>query len=118
VHVHQQRTGTKLGAAGPAIFAPAMKRSLLLLLLPLLLPLTLSAQEEGRTRREQEKIQAKQEQQEKKDAQAAEKELRQRHLALQDKATRKRMKQHDRRADKHGTGRHRDPWIKRVFRKH
>ena len=69
----------------------------------------------AKVEKEQEKILAKQEKQKHKDRKAAEKELRKRHLELQDKETRKRIKRHDKRADRSGTNRHRDPWIKRVF---
>lgn len=86
-----------------------------LLLLLLLTPLAGSAQDEGRSKKEQEKILAKQEHQKLKDQKAAEKELRKRHLELQDKDTRKRIKRHDKRADRKGTNTHRDPCIKRIF---
>jgi hypothetical protein len=44
-----------------------------------------------------------------------EKRMNKQHLAHQDKATRKRMKQHQRRADKQGNSGHRDPFLRRLF---
>jgi len=44
-----------------------------------------------------------------------EKRMNKQHLANQDKATRKRMKQHQRRADKQGNTGHRDPFLRRLF---
>jgi hypothetical protein len=43
--------------------------------------------------------------------------LKKEHLQHQDKATRKRIKRNDRRADKHGNTTHRDPWLRRLFTK-
>ena len=96
---------------------PRPIRRLLLLLTIGMLPIVSMAQEEGRTQKEQEKIQAKQKKEKKKVQAAYEKEKRKRHLELQDKETRKRVKKNTRRADRNGSNTHRDPWIKRVFRK-
>lgn len=98
-------------------FVP-MPRSLRLLLLSLLLaaPLTaVHAQEGGVGKDQQEKIQAKKKKEEKKARARKEKDDRKRHLSHQDKATRKRMKKNQRRADKHGSGAHRDPFLQRLF---
>jgi Flp pilus assembly protein TadB len=88
---------------------------LLLLVLVSLAPAVVSAQEEGISRRKQEKLQVKKEREEKKEQQRAEKEGRKRHQGIQDKATRKRIKRNTRRADRHGTNSHRDPWPRRWF---
>jgi hypothetical protein len=40
---------------------------------------------------------------------------RKRHLDIQDKATRKRIKRNTRRADRRGSGRHRDGFLRRTF---
>ncbi len=72
-------------------------------------------QSAGMTKRQQERSQAKKARKEKKDVAREEKRLHKLHMKHQDKATRKRMKQNQRRADKHGQGTHRDPFLKRVF---
>ncbi|MCB9169635.1 MAG: hypothetical protein H6597_00170 [Flavobacteriales bacterium] len=78
-------------------------------------PVVTHAQDEGVSRKQQEKILAKKEKQKKKEQARKEKEDRKQHLAIQDKDTRRRIKQHTRRADRHGPGRHRDPFLKRLF---
>ncbi|MBK8226048.1 MAG: hypothetical protein IPK70_02585 [Flavobacteriales bacterium] len=89
----------------------------------IILVLTLSgatavrAQDEGISQRKQEKILAQKAKEEKKEKAKQDKENRKRHLGLQDKGTQKRMKKHARRADRHGPGRHRDPWPARLFRR-
>lgn len=88
------------------------------LILVLALPIAATAQEDGRTQKEQERILAKEKKAKKKEQAAYEKEKRKQHLAHQDKATRKRIKKNTRRADRSGTNTHRDRWIERVFRKH
>jgi hypothetical protein len=50
-----------------------------------------------------------------KEVKKEEKRIAKQHLANQDKATRKRMKQHRRRADKQGNRGHRDPFLRRLF---
>lgn len=80
-------------------------------------PLMSQAQEEGISQRKQEKILAKKEREEKKQKIKQDKENREHHLNLQDKATRKRMKKHGKRADRHGSGAHRDGILSRMFRR-
>ena len=87
----------------------------LLLLAVLVAPVVVRAQEEGISRKQQEKILAKKEKEEKKAKAQKTKDDKKRHLAIQDKATRKRLKQHDRRADRSGSGRHRDGFFTRLF---
>ncbi len=70
--------------------------------------------QEGVSRKKQEKILAKKEvkakaKQEKKD--------RKRHLQIQDKETRKRIKRHTKRADRHGSGTHRDGFPRNLFQR-
>lgn len=73
----------------------------------------------GISKRQQEKAQAKKARREKKDVAREEKRLLKLHMKHQDKATRKRMKREKRRADNHGQGQHRDPFLRRLFtRKH
>ena len=50
-----------------------------------------------------------------KEVEKEEKRINKQHLANQDKATRKRMKQHKRRAAKQGNTGHRDPFLRRLF---
>ncbi|MBL8000613.1 MAG: hypothetical protein JNL05_01515 [Flavobacteriales bacterium] len=80
-----------------------------------LLPVLASAQEEGISRKKQEKLQVKKEKEDKKAQERAEKEGRKRHYNIQDKATRKRIKRNTKRADRNGTNAHRDPWPRRWF---
>lgn len=95
-----------------------MKRALARILLAMVLlgggTLGVHAQE-GISKKEAEKMQARKEKDEKKAAKKAEKEKQKRHLGIQDKATRKRIKQHTKRAGKHGTNMHRDPFFVRLF---
>lgn len=73
----------------------------------------------GISKRQQEKSQAKKARREKKEVAREEKRLLKLHMKHQDKATRKRMKRDKRRADTHGQGQHRDPFLRRLFtRKH
>lgn len=88
---------------------------LLMLLTLFTAPTALRAQDEGISQREQEKILAKKAKEEKKAIAKQEKEGRKLHLGRQDKATRKRMKQNQRRADRSGPGRHRDGFFTRLF---
>lgn len=80
-------------------------------------PAAAMAQEEGISQRKQEKILAKKEREENKEKAKQDKENKARHLSLQDKAARKRMKQHAKRADRHGSGTHRDGFFTRLFRR-
>lgn len=71
--------------------------------------------QDGITQRQQERILAKKAKEDKKAKVKKEKEDRKRHLAIQDKATRKRLKRHTRRADRGGSGQHRDGFFTRLF---
>lgn len=92
-----------------------MRRLLFLLALAFAVPTVTYAQDEGISQREQEKIQAKKAKEEKKAQAKKEKDDRKRHLSIQDKATRKRIEHNRRRAERHGTGRHRDGFFTRLF---
>lgn len=71
--------------------------------------------QDGISQKEQERILAKKAKEDKKAKVKKAKDDKKRHLAIQDKATRKRLKQHDRRADRSGSGRHRDGFFTRLF---
>lgn len=71
--------------------------------------------QEGIGQKEAERMQARKEKEERKKLQKQERDDRKRHLKIQDKATRKRLRQHTRRADRRGSGLHRDSWFKRTF---
>ncbi len=73
-------------------------------------PLALPAQG-GISQKQQERKLAKKGKEEKKKTARAEKEGHKRHLAIQDKETRKRLKRQTRRADKRGSGSHRERGI-------
>ncbi len=85
-------------------------RALRLLLTALWLVVTpaLVHAQEGISRKKQEKIQAQKEKEKKKAKVKKEKDDRKRHLSIQDKETRKRIKRHTKRADRSGSGAHRD----------
>ena len=87
---------------------------LFILLMALAAPLAVHAQE-GISKEKQEKIQADKKKDDAKEVKQEEKRLNKQHLANQDKATRKRMKQHKRRAEKQGNTGHRDPFLRRLF---
>ena len=89
-------------------------KHLLLAIFLLGTPVVLHAQE-GMSMKQQEKAQARKEKERKKGQKELEKEKRKRHLELQDKDTRKRIKRNTKRADRRGTNRHRDPFLKRLF---
>ncbi len=99
-----------------------MKRSILRLITILILAIAAAPMvhaQEGISKEKQEKKLRKKEQNDVKEVKKEEKRIAKKHLSNQDKATRKRMKQNKRRADKHGKGRHRDPFLQRLFgRKH
>ena len=86
----------------------------LLLVVPMLMVLPAEAQE-GISRKKQEKIQADKAKQEKKDLKKKEKADRKRHLSIQDKETRKRIKRNTKRADRHGKHAHREGFFRRLF---
>jgi Flp pilus assembly protein TadB len=71
--------------------------------------------QEGISRKQQERIQAKKAKDEKKAKARQERDDRKRHLNIQDKATRKRIKRHTKRADRRGSGPHRDGFFRRTF---
>ncbi len=75
----------------------------------------ISHAQDGISQKQQEKILAKKAKEDKKAKVKKEKDDKKRHLAIQDKATRKRLKQHDRRAERGGSGRHRDGFFTRLF---
>ncbi|HRH70982.1 MAG: hypothetical protein JNL43_05860 [Flavobacteriales bacterium] len=78
-------------------------------------PAQLAAQDAGISRKKQEKLLEKKAKEEKKQKAKQEKEDRKRHLSLQDKATRKRMKRNSKRADRRGSDPHRDGFFRRTF---
>ena len=71
--------------------------------------------QEGIGQKEQERIQQHKEKEEKKKLAKQRKNDHKRHMAMQDKATRKRIRQNTKRANKRGSGLHRDPFLKRIF---
>jgi Ni/Co efflux regulator RcnB len=78
-------------------------------------PLSGSAQEGGISRKKQEKLLEKKAKEDKKAKAKKEKFDRKRHLSLQDKATRKRLKRHNKRADRNGSNTHKDGFFHRTF---
>lgn len=74
-----------------------------------------STAQDGISRKKQERIQAKKAKDEKKAKARQERDDRKRHLDIQDKATRKRIKRHTKRADRRGSGPHRDGFFRRTF---
>ena len=86
------------------------------MLLLLAAPVVSFAQE-GISRKQQEKNLAKKSKDDKKAKVRKEKEDRKRHLEIQDKAARKRIKRHTKRAERGGSGAHRDRGVFRVFRR-
>ncbi|MBV6403491.1 MAG: hypothetical protein IT228_10615 [Flavobacteriales bacterium] len=85
-----------------------------LLLLLALAPAAVRAQE-GIGQKEAERMQARKEKEERKQLARQKREDLRHHLKIQDKATRKRLKRHTRRADRRGSGLHRDSWFRRTF---
>lgn len=77
-------------------------------------PVEVAAQD-GISRKKQERIQASKAKKEKKEKAKQERYDRRRHLSVQDKATRKRLKRHTKRADRRGSGAHRDGFFRRTF---
>ncbi len=76
-----------------------------------------SVAQDGISRKKQEKILAKKESEDKKAAKRKEKEDRKHHLSIQDKETRKRLKRHTKRANRGGSGPHRDSFLDGLFRR-
>jgi Ni/Co efflux regulator RcnB len=101
--------------AYPCAMRSLLRTSLVLALL-LAAPMMASAQE-GISRKKQEKVLARKEKADAKAKVRKGKEDRKRHLSIQDKETRKRIKRHTRRADRHGTGVHRDGFPRSLFQR-
>ncbi len=76
---------------------------------------SLASGQDGISRKKQEKLLEKKAKADKKEKARQEKEDRKRHLSLQDKATRKRIKRNTKRADRHGSDPHRDNFFQRTF---
>ena len=90
---------------------------MLLIVLSLLFAVPHLSAQEGISKKKQDKIQRDKAKQEKKDLKKKEKADRKRHLGIQDKDTRKRIKRHTKRANKHGSRKHRDGFFRRLFTK-
>lgn len=103
-----------LACAILVIMGPFIIRGLLLFLL-FVGPVLVQAQEEGISQRKQEKILAHKAKEEKKTQAKKEKADKAHHLGIQDKATRRRIKQHNRRSDRGGSGAHREGFFRRTF---
>lgn len=71
--------------------------------------------QDGITKKQAEKNLARKAKEERKAKAQKVKDDRKRHLDIQDKATRKRIKRNTKRAERHGSGRHRDGWFRRTF---
>ena len=91
-----------------------LQRLLLILLLFVGAPASTHAQD-GISQKQQEKILAKKAKEDKKAKAQKEKDDRKRHLSLQDKETRKRIERNRRRAERGGSGPHRDGFFRRLF---
>ena len=78
-------------------------------------PVLVTAQDGGISRKKQEKMLEKKAKEDKKAKAKQEKFDRKRHLSLQDKAARKRIKRNTKRADRHGTNTHQDGFFHRTF---
>ncbi|MCB0769010.1 MAG: hypothetical protein KDC00_01235 [Flavobacteriales bacterium] len=87
----------------------------LLLLALTAAPVSAAAQDGGISRKKQEKLLEKKAKEDKKAKAKKEKFDRKRHLSLQDKATRKRLKRHNKRADRNGSNTHKDGFFRRMF---
>ena len=88
---------------------------ILLVVIPMLIAFPPAQAQEGISKRKQEKIQKDKEKKEKKEMVEREKKGKKRHLSIQDKETRKRIKKHTKRADRRGTRTHRDGFFSRLF---
>lgn len=71
--------------------------------------------QDGISRKKQEKMLERKAKEEKKEKAKQERYDRKRHLSIQDKAARKRLKRHTKRADRRGSGEHRDGFFRRTF---
>lgn len=92
-----------------------MRWSALLVLVSLVFAPMMVRAQESIGQKEAERMQARKEKEERKQLQKQELDDRRRHLKIQDKATRKRIRQHTKRADRRGSGPHRDGWFRRTF---
>lgn len=73
--------------------------------------------QEGISRKQQERNLTKKAKEDKKARTKQDKEDRKHHLSIQDKATQKRMKRNNRRANRSGSGTHRDGPLRRLFQR-
>lgn len=73
--------------------------------------------QEGISQKKQEKILSQKAKDDKKAKVKQGKADRQRHLDIQDKAARKRMKRHFKRAERKGSGSHKDGWLRGLFQR-
>lgn len=94
----------------------SLLRKLALLMILAAAPAVSHAQD-GISQKQQEKILSKKAKEDKKAKKKKEKADRKRHLSIQDKATRKRLKKHNKRADRRGSGAHRDGWLRGLFQR-
>ena len=94
---------------------PKLIRILVLVLLASVAAPMVAHAQEGISKQKQEKLLAKKKRDDVKEVRKEEKRIAKKHLENQDKATRKRMKRHKRRADKQGNAGHRDPFLRRLF---
>ena len=95
-----------------------MKRTVLRIITVLLLAFAVAPvvhAQEGVSKKQQDKIQRNKKKNDTKEVRKEEKRIAKKHLSNQDKATRKRMKRHKRRADKQGNAGHREPFLRRLF---
>jgi hypothetical protein len=94
----------------------ALLRTLILFMALGAAPAQVLAQD-GISQKQQEKILSKKAKEDAKAKKKKEKTDRKRHLSIQDKATRKRLKKHTKRADRRGSGAHRDGWLRGLFQR-
>jgi hypothetical protein len=90
-------------------------RTLFLLLLLAAAPAAPVVAQDGISKKQAEKNLARKARDDRKAKARKVKDDRKRHLDIQDKATRKRIKRNTRRADRRGSGRHRDGFLRRTF---
>lgn len=77
----------------------------------------ISIAQDGISQKQQEKILSQKAKDDKKAKVNKEKSDRKRHLSIQDKATRKRLKKHNKRADRKGSGAHKDGCLRGLFQR-
>jgi Ni/Co efflux regulator RcnB len=90
-------------------------RTLLMVLLLACAPAATAVAQDGISKKQAEKNLARKARDDRKAKARKVKDDRKRHLEIQDKATRKRIKRNTRRADKRGSGSHRDGFLRRMF---